>query len=124
MLSLGRWLLLLLLLAPTPAPAQFGGCLPGFCGTVQSVASCAESVAFIARTSGLDAAHKNNYHRLICGLVADGIWSNLDALYTFATKDQTTANLNLKSASFTAVAAGGPAWVADRGYTGVESSTS
>jgi hypothetical protein len=79
--------------------------------------------AFLARTSGLDAAHINAYTALIDGLVADGIWAKLDVLYIFATQDATTANLNLVSSSFTAIPTGSPTFTADRGYTGVDAST-
>lgn len=80
---------------------------------------CATATAFLNRTSGLDAAHISAYTNLICGLVSDGVWSLLDALYVFATKDTTTAKLNLVSSSFTATESGaGTAltFTADRGY--------
>jgi hypothetical protein len=73
--------------------------------------------AFLARTSGLDTTHTNMYTNLINGLVTDGVWSKLDCLYFFATKDTTTALLNLVSSSF-AVSNTGCSWVADQGYTG------
>ena len=81
---------------------------------------CLTAVTFLARTSGLDATHTNAYAALICGLVDDGIWTKLDALYVFATQDQTTANLNLVSTSLGISPQGSPTWTADRGYAGVE----
>lgn len=92
--------------------------VPCFVAPVAS-GGCAEATAFLARTSGLDVTHTNAYTTLICGLVTDGVWSQLDALYIFATADATTANLNLKSTSFPIT--GGtttPAFTADRGYKG------
>jgi hypothetical protein len=75
--------------------------------------------AFLNRTSGLDATHKNAYTDLINGLVTDAVWSKLDVLYIFATADTTTALLNLCSTSFTGISNGSPTFAADRGFTGV-----
>lgn len=80
-----------------------------------------QTTAFLARTSGLDATHTNAYKALINGLVADGVWAKLDALWIPATQDQTTAKLNLVSASFALVENGTPTWTVDRGYTGNQS---
>ena len=84
-------------------------------GTVPS-----ESAVFLARTSGLDTTHVNAYTALIDGLVADGVWSKFDVLRIYATQNSTTALLNLKSSSFTAVTHGSPSFTADRGFTGVD----
>lgn len=78
---------------------------------------CAEARAFLARTTGLDSKHRNVYIALINGLVRDGVWGKLDFLQIYATLDQTTANLNLISSSFTASTSGSPTWAADSGYT-------
>ncbi len=83
----------------------------------------AEATAFLARTSGLDATHTNAYIALIDGLVADGVWSKFDVLRIYATQDSTTAGLNLISSSFTATVHGSPTFTADRGYTGVDASS-
>ncbi len=85
--------------------------------------SCSSSSSFLARTSGLDATHTSAYDALICGLVTDGIFSKLDFLQVYATQDSTTANLNLVSTNFTAVPHGSPTFTVDRGYTGVDGST-
>jgi hypothetical protein len=82
----------------------------------------AEASQFLARTSSLDATHTNAYTALIDGLVTDGIWSKLDVLHVYATQNSTTALLNLKSNSYTGTANGSPAFVADRGFTGVDAS--
>ncbi len=85
---------------------------------------CSAATDFLARTSGLDAAHTAAYIELICGLVEDGVWDTLDVLYVFATQDSTTALLNLKSTSFNGTINGAPTFTADLGFTGVEASTS
>ena len=78
---------------------------------------------FLARTTGLDATHTNAYTALINGLVTDGIWDKLDVFHIYATQDSTTAKLNLVSSSFTATANGSPTFTADRGFTGVNGSS-
>lgn len=80
--------------------------------------SCTASTAFLARTSGLNAAHINAYDTMICGLVTDGVFSSLDALYVFATNSTTNANLNLVSASFPVTQNGTVTFTVDQGYSG------
>jgi hypothetical protein len=110
----------LLLCAQTPM-------LPGFPpGTFQNRAAldaapsgaCSEATTFLARTSGLDATHQTAYTTMICGLVTDGLWTGIDALYILATDTTTNANLNLKSTSFGLTQVGGVSFTADQGYTG------
>lgn len=103
---------ILLLGSGRGARSAGGGSVPG-----------PEASAFLARTSGLDATHTNAYTDLINGLVTDGIWSKLDALYIYATQDQTTALLNLVSSSYNAAKHGTPTFTADRGFTGTDSSS-
>jgi hypothetical protein len=79
---------------------------------------CAEATTFLARTSGLSGTQTSAYTNLICGLVTDGIWSKLDGLYVYATNTTTTANLNLKSTSFTSTVHGTCTFTANAGYTG------
>lgn len=78
----------------------------------------AETTAFLARTSGLSGTETAAYKAMINGMVADGVFAKLDLLYIFATKDTTTANLNLINTSFTLTATGTPTFTADQGYTG------
>lgn len=82
-----------------------------------------EAAAFLARTTGLDTQHSDAYTGLINGLVADGIWSKLDLLYIYATQDTATAQLNLISSSYPATLNGSPTFTADRGYLGVDASS-
>src|SRR6266404_3514163 len=70
--------------------------------------SCAQSTAFLARTSGLDTTHTNAYNSLICGLVTNGVFSKFDFLYIYATQNSTTALLNLISTSFNSTVHGAP----------------
>jgi hypothetical protein len=84
----------------------------------------AEAIAFLARTSGLDTTHTNAYYGLIDGLVSDGVWSKFDVLRIYATQDSATALLNLISSSYAAITHGSPTFTADRGFTGVNGSTS
>jgi hypothetical protein len=78
----------------------------------------AETTAFLARTSGLDATHTNAFRALINGSVLDGFFSKFDVLGIPATQDSTTGLLNLVSSSFTATLNGAPTFTIDRGYTG------
>lgn len=97
--------------------------LTGTVATPRKAVPGTEAAAFLARTSGLNMAHTDAYAALINGLVADGVWSKLDMLHVYATQDSTTALLNLVSSSFAGTAHGSPTFTADRGFTGVESST-
>ncbi len=110
--------LVLAQLLPSSAQAQFGGCLPGFCGV--RIGDCAEATAFFARAPGLDNAHAKAYDDLICGLVTDGVWSKFDVLHVYATQNQTIALLNLVSANYKGVGGFLPVFTVDRGFTGAD----
>lgn len=84
---------------------------------------CIQADTFLARTSGFGPLRTAAYSNLICGLVTDGVWAKLDALYILATLDTGNAVLNLVSTNYTLTANGAPAFAADGGYTGVASST-
>lgn len=90
---------------------------------VAAAGTSVEVSQFLARTSGLDSTHTNAYTALINGLVTDGVWSKLDVLHVYATQDSTTAKLNLVSTSYSGIANGSPTFTADRGFTGVISSS-
>jgi hypothetical protein len=79
---------------------------------------CSQATTFLARTSGLSGTETTAYTNLICGLVTDGTYSLLDALYIFASNTTTTANLNLISTSFGLTLTGALTFAADVGYTG------
>lgn len=85
---------------------------------------CSDSATFLARGS-FDGTHTTAYQNLICGLNIDGIgiFTNAwDAFGIIGTQDTTVAALNLTSTSFSLTIGGVPAFVADRGYTGVDAS--
>lgn len=84
------------------------------------VGSCAASTSFFARTSGLNAAHITAYDTMICGLVTDGVWSLMDALYITATNTTTNADLNLVSSSFPLTQNGTVTFTADQGYSAAQ----
>lgn len=118
------WLAFAFLTLTNPAVGQspIAGFPPG---TFQSRAAidastsgCAEATNFIARTSGLDATHQSRYTTLICGLVTDGVFAKLDALYIFTTDTTTNALLNLVQNSFNGAVTGTLTFTANVGYTG------
>jgi hypothetical protein len=81
-------------------------------------ADAAQTTAFLARASGLSGTETAAYKALINGLVADGNFALLDALYILATNTAATAALNLISTSFSLTAVNAPTFTADAGYAG------
>jgi hypothetical protein len=84
--------------------------------------SCLEASTFYERTSSPPVSTQEQYNALICGLVADGTWSTLDALYKFATDSVADAKLNLVSTSYGITAHSTIKFTANRGYAGDGSS--
>jgi len=78
----------------------------------------AEFQQFLTRITAPNTAHKNAYRTCINGLVTDGVWTKLDALYLFAAADSATARTNLKSSSYGATLTGSPTFTADQGFSG------
>jgi hypothetical protein len=60
---------------------------------------CAEATAYLARATG-ETAHAADLTTLICGLVTDGVWPKLDALYVLAQQTQADARLNLVGTNY------------------------
>ena len=61
----------------------------------------AEALAYLARTvGGNEGGNGANITTLIDGLVSDGVWAKLDALYVLAQQNQTDALLNLVGTSY------------------------
>lgn len=85
--------------------------------------TCAESTAWLARIPTVGATYRSASNNWICGLVTAGTWAKLGAFWVPGTQDATTANLNLKSSSFTLTPNGSPNFSANNGYLGVEGST-
>lgn len=78
-------------------------------------ATCAQGATFLARVSSPTTAEKASYPQLVCNLVQKSVWSKLDLLYLYAAKDQTTAGLNLPSASYNGTFNGGITFTANSG---------
>ena len=65
----------------------------------------AEALAYLARTvGGNEGGNGENIATLIDGLVSDGVWAKLDALYVLAQQNQTDALLNLVGTSYSLAA--------------------
>ena len=63
----------------------------------------AEALAYLARTvGGNEGGNATNIATLIDGLVSDGVWAKLDALYVLAQQNQADAKLNLIGTNYTA----------------------
>ena len=59
------------------------------------------SQAYLARTvGGNEGGNGANIATLIDGLVSDGVWAKLDALYVLAQQNQSDALLNLVGTSY------------------------
>ena len=63
---------------------------------------CSQATAYLARAPG-ETMHAADMTTLICGLVIDGVWAKLDALYMLAQQTQADARLNLISTNYTAL---------------------
>lgn len=80
---------------------------------------------FIARTGAINYKHRQAYSDFINGLDTFGIFPKLDVCVLLAAQGSASALLNIISTSFTPVLHPGgasPAFTADRGYAGVDSS--
>ena len=79
---------------------------------------CAQATAYLARTTGgNEGGNAANITTLICGLVTDGTWANLDALYVFAQQTQADSLLNLVGTSYTATNVSSTTFTSLVGYT-------
>ena len=72
----------------------------GFTAWDSGGAGCSQATAYLARATG-ETAHAADLTALICGLVSDGVWAKLDALYILAQQTQADAKLNLIGTSYT-----------------------
>ena len=70
-----------------------------------------------AQRSGAYAA-LSTWQTFISGMVSDGNWSSLDAVYGLATTGTAQALLNIKSNGFALVPSGSPAFSSTTGYAG------
>jgi hypothetical protein len=79
--------------------------------------ACSEATSYLARTAGgNEGGNAAPITALICGLVADGLWSKFDALYLPAQQNEADARLNLVSTSFT-LPASSATFVPYQGYS-------
>lgn len=89
--------------------------------TVSGVHTAAAAL-FGAMTTQPDAARKVLIEALIAGLIADGLWSRLEAFWITAAHDSQAGRLNWKTpGTFTLTengTAGGGTWTTDRGWAG------
>lgn len=83
-------------------------------GSGGGTTGCSQATAYLARATG-ETAHASDLTTLICGLVTDGVWSKLDALYVLAQQTQADARLNLVSSSYSLSA--GATFTAYRGLS-------
>lgn len=83
-----------------------------------------EAYNFLQRVTGLDLTHSSMYINLINGLVSDGVWSSLDALYFTATDTEVHAKLNLIGTSYPLTKTGSISFLADQGFSIVADSAS
>lgn len=83
----------------------------------------AESAAYLARTTGLSDTQKGYLDTMITGLVNDGVFAKLDALWIYANANAGNAVLNVISTSYPCIANGSPSFTPFQGYTGVDSSS-
>lgn len=73
---------------------------------------------FTAFTTDPGTTRKNLLATLIDGLVSDGVWSDIDALYLLASHDSQSALLNVKNPAQTATTVNSPTFTTDLGYNG------
>jgi hypothetical protein len=70
----------------------------------------------------VSAARRTAVTTLITGLMQDGVWFKLDRLWLFAAENEKSALVDLVGRTL-ATAVGSPTFTTDRGYTGVNDST-
>ena len=70
-------------------------------GTGTAPTNSPQALAYLARTvGGNEGGNGANIAALIDGLVSDGVWAKLDALYVLAQQNQSDALLNLVGTSY------------------------
>ena len=56
-------------------------------GAGSGATGCSQATAYLARATG-EVTHAADLTTLICGLVTDGVWSKLDALYVLGAAER------------------------------------
>ena len=81
-----------------------------------------QALAYLARTvGGNEGGNATNIATLIDGLVSDGVWAKLDALYVLAQQNATDALLNLVGTSYPVTNSGALPFTAYQGFQGSSS---
>jgi len=106
-------LLLLVELSALSAQLPLMGVGPGGVGSGGG-GGCAQATAFLARNGNANASATT---ALICGMVTDDDWANMDAVYILATDTSAHSLLNAVSTSFTLTVSGAPTFTAQTGWT-------
>ena len=81
--------------------------------------SCSQATTLNAKLSGQNTSAVTT---AVCGMVSDGVWSTLDALWVFAINSTGNSLLNWVSTSFSLTKNGTCTFTANAGYTGDGSS--
>lgn len=98
-----------------PGPIFGHGFTPVSGGGGGPPGTCSQATAFLARNGGANSAATTT---LICGMVTDGTFALLDALYIFATDTTAHASLNLISTNYTLIPHGTLTFTANTGWAG------
>jgi hypothetical protein len=92
----------------------------GSAGSAAAPAGCAQATTYLARTTGgNEGGNAAPITALICGLVTDGTWTSLDALYIPAQQNQADALLDLTGGGHDLSVVGGgtmPTFTTLRGF--------
>lgn len=104
---------------------QVGGGIGSFDGGISALGgvpfnpSCAQGATYIAALTAPSGAEQTAYKNAICGMVADGTFQLLDALYIHANTSAANAKVNaVAPGTHNLVQTGSLTFTADQGFTG------
>ena len=83
----------------------------------------AQAQQFFDRAPTIPPGDKTLWAAFIDGLVADGLWDDIDAIKVFAAFDSSVAGINIKSSSFATTLTNSPTFTQYRGFNGNGSSS-
>lgn len=100
------------------------GYMPGLALSLQPLdpATLAWVAAVVAAGGTVSTVRKTLVNNMIAGLKVDGLWDLIDRLWILAAENTQSALIDMK-ALVMAVPHGSPAFAVNRGYTGVDAST-
>ena len=84
----------------------------------QPTPGCSQATTYLARTSGYTTAQQAAYTALICGMVADGSWAQMEVFYTLNAPNSSGMALNLTSTSYSLTTSGTGTFTATQGWAG------